>query len=234
MLLTPIAYALNHQAPNEKVRWGVTNGMSTAMEIQGYRQEEQRLKSLGVMDVSCYPRIGIKGPNAEAWLLEQGIPLPSEVNTWGRCGEFGVVLRLGASEFLFEDQTLNAEGVTTGWVHTLQLLSKTQPIVEGVYTVPRYDLALMLTGKALPTLLAELCSLDLSPEKWPAKQVLMTQVATISATLIQQPWEFLAIGEQPVVRLWCDGSYGVFMWETLTEIAAELAGGAVGLCQLKA
>ena len=30
-------------------------------------------------------------------------------------------------------------------------------------------------------------------------------------------------------RIWCDGTYGAYLWDTLLEIAIELGGGAVGL-----
>ena len=66
--------------------------------------------------------------------------------------------------------------------------------------------------------------LDLRDSAWPSHGVVMTQVAGISATLIR---ESLA-GEQ-VYRIWCDGTYGSYLWEVLTEIAQELGGGAVGL-----
>jgi len=52
----------------------------------------------------------------------------------------------------------------------------------------------------------------------------MTQVAGISATVIHQTFN----GE-PVYRIWCDGTYGAYLWGVLIEIATELGGGAVGL-----
>ena len=33
----------------------------------------------------------------------------------------------------------------------------------------------------------------------------------------------------PCYRIWCDGTYGAYLWDTLLEIAIELGGGAVGL-----
>jgi sarcosine oxidase subunit gamma len=34
---------------------------------------------------------------------------------------------------------------------------------------------------------------------------------------------------QPYYRIWCDGTFGPYLWETLAEIAGELGGGAIGL-----
>jgi sarcosine oxidase subunit gamma len=66
--------------------------------------------------------------------------------------------------------------------------------------------------------------MDLRDTALASDAVVMTQVAGISATLLR---ESLA-GEQ-VYRVWCDVSYGPYMWEMLLEVAQELGGGAVGL-----
>jgi sarcosine oxidase subunit gamma len=52
----------------------------------------------------------------------------------------------------------------------------------------------------------------------------MTQVAGISATVLRQ-----TLNGEAIYRLWCDGTYGPYMWDTVLEIAEELGGGAVGL-----
>ena len=52
----------------------------------------------------------------------------------------------------------------------------------------------------------------------------MTQVAGISATLLRQ-----TLDDEQVYRLWCDGTYGPYMWDMLLKLAGELGGGAVGL-----
>jgi sarcosine oxidase subunit gamma len=36
-------------------------------------------------------------------------------------------------------------------------------------------------------------------------------------------------GKFPSYRIWCDGTYGVYLWETLAEIATELGGGCIGV-----
>jgi sarcosine oxidase subunit gamma len=33
---------------------------------------------------------------------------------------------------------------------------------------------------------------------------------------------------QPFYRIWCDGTFGTYFWQTLVEIATELGGGAIG------
>ena len=98
--------------------------------------------------------------------------------------------------------------------------------VAGVYKVPRADAAFILSGSEVLNLFSELCSLDLREKSLSAKDVIMTQVAGISATVLRQ-----TIGGEQVYRVWCDGTYGPYMWDVLLEIAVELGGGAVGLAR---
>jgi sarcosine oxidase subunit gamma len=69
-----------------------------------------------------------------------------------------------------------------------------------------------------------LCSLDLREKSLGAEEVIMTQIAGISAIVLRQDLK----GEQ-VYRIWCDGTYGPYLWDVMVEIAVELGGGAVGL-----
>jgi len=125
------------------------------------------------------------------------------------------VLRLGSSEFLIEDQL--------GGLACTRLASDTVR-VPSVYKVPRADAAFIVSGSEALNLFSELCSLDLREKSLAAQDLIMTQVAGISATVIHQTFN----GE-PVYRIWCDGTYGAYLWGVLIEIATELGGGAVGL-----
>jgi sarcosine oxidase subunit gamma len=131
------------------------------------------------------------------------------------CEQKTLVLRLGSSEFLIEDQL---GGGACGRLHN----DTTR--VASVYKVPRADAAFIVSGREALNLFSELCSLDLREKSLAAKDLIMTQVAGISATVIRQ-----TLNGEPVYRIWCDGTYGPYMWEVLTEIATELGGGAVGL-----
>ena len=39
------------------------------------------------------------------------------------------------------------------------------------------------------------------------------------------------VAGQSLLRLWCDGTFGVYLWETLLNIIKELGGGPVGINQ---
>jgi len=203
-----------HAQPRGSAKWEVINGMDIAVEFASSEIEQARQKVLGVIDVSCLERFGVKGPNAAQWLNDRGIAIPANPNAWILCEQKTLVLRLGSSEFLIED-LLGGNACSK--------LASDKTRMASVYKVPRADAAFIVSGSEVLNLFSELCSLDLREKSFLDNDVIMTQVAGISATVIRQSLN----GEQ-VYRIWCDGTYGPYMWDVLLEIAVELGGGAVG------
>ena len=215
---TPVAYAQQALKP----KMGELNGMEVALEFEGASVENARKQLLGVTDVSCFQRFSVKGPQAAAWLAAKGMNTPAAINSWDEAAPGTMILRLGGSEFLLEDQRSG---------DTCATLAKgfKQSEVAGVYKVQRADAAFILSGSEALDLLSELCMLDLRDSALGTNAVVMTQVAGISATLLRQ-----TLNGQQVYRIWCDGTYGPYLWDMLTEVAKELGGGAVGLsCHFK-
>jgi sarcosine oxidase subunit gamma len=215
--ITPVAYAQQRLAPKTVV----LNGMEIALEYASAEIEDKRKRTLGICDVSCLPRFGVKGLKAVQWLQEHKIAIPAQGNRWTRQTPDALVLRLGLNEFLIEDQL---EGKVC---EALRLAS--QPKAYGLYPVARNDTALILSGSGLQALFSEVCTLDLRDQALAPDAVVMTQMAGISVTLLRQ-----TMNTETVYRLWCDGTYGPYLWDTLLEIAEELGGGAVGVsCHFK-
>ena len=165
------------------------------------------MQALHITNVSTLQRYGVKGPQASKWLANHGISIPAEANTW-ILSDHAIVMRLGASEFLIEDQT---DG------KTCSKLEADVDRVNGVYKVPRADAAFSLAGSKVLNLFAELCAIDLREIALAENEVVMTQVAGITAIVLRQ-----SINNETVYRLWCDGTYGVYMLHTLLEISREL------------
>ncbi|MBC7788104.1 MAG: sarcosine oxidase subunit gamma [Methylophilaceae bacterium] len=213
---TPIAYGLMSLSPT----MGVINGMEVALEFEGALIEGNRKSILGVTDVSCFASFGIKGTEAASWLMSQSIQIPMNRNTWVE-HEGYLVLRLGGSEFLIEGQYSEDQ-----YSHEIfeKLARFNQATVAGVYKVQRADAAFILSGSEVLNMLSELCMLDLRDSALASNTLVMTQLASISAILLRHQLN----GEQ-VYRVWCDGTYGAYMWNMLLEVARELGGGAVGL-----
>jgi sarcosine oxidase subunit gamma len=215
--ITPVAYAQQRLAPKTVV----LNGMEIALEYASAEIEDKRKRTLGICDVSCLPRFGVKGLKAVQWLQEHKIAIPAQGNRWTRQTPDALVLRLGLNEFLIEDQL---EGKVC---EALRLAS--QPKAHGLYPVARNDTALILSGSGVQALFSEVCALDLRDQALAPDAVVMAQMAGISVTLLRQ-----TMNNETVYRLWCDGTYGPYLWDTLLEIAEELGGGAVGVsCHFK-
>jgi sarcosine oxidase subunit gamma len=191
--------------------WETIHDMPTLKSIASPTTPE----TVGIADRSYLTRFGVKGSQAANWLQEQGIPTPNRPNTWIPLPESGLVARLGLSEFLIEDSLDSAIAP--------HLTSASQTPPPKVYPVLRQDLAIALYGKRVPELMRQTCGVNLSALDLSDRPVLLTSMIGVSVTLLP--------GEQdgiPDYRIWCDGTYGTYFWNTLLEIAAELGGGAIG------
>lgn len=206
-----------HAQANGHAQWTIINGMDTVISYADSNFEAARKEVLGIADVSCLARYGVKGPKAEQWLADRGVAIPTKPNAWVISEQKTLLLRLGSSEFLVEDQL----GGTV-----CSSLFKEIARSDSVYKVPRADAAFIISGSQTLNLFSELCSLDLCEKSFADHDVILTQFAEISATVIRQ-----TLNKKPIYRVWCDGTYGSYMWEVLLEIAVELGGGAVGISQ---
>lgn len=197
------------------VQWTVLESMQVVERFGG--DDSARARTLGIADVSHLYRTGFKGQGVAAWLAEQGLPVPEAPNTWQALANGGFVARLGLTEYLIEDGLAG---------RTSAKLAHREPALR-VYPVLRQDLALALCGEALHELLLQTCNVNFRALELEAKPVVLTSMAGVAVTVL--PGERLG---RPYYRLWADGTYGVYLWETLAGIAGELGGGPVGLATI--
>ena len=196
--------------------WGMRNDMQTALRFD--HSDSQHLAALAVVDVSCLWRCGLKGPRSVEWLEAQGILVPA-VNSWIALAQGGVIARLGVTEFLLED------GLTGTAVCLIQSLLTDRP--QGVYPVLREDAALLVSGSALQALLRQTCSFNFMELDVATRPVVLTTMVGVAVTILPQ-----ASADGMHYRIWCDGTYGEYLWRTLLDIASELDGGAAGFDDL--
>jgi sarcosine oxidase subunit gamma len=163
---------------------------------------------LTIADLSRLPRAGVKGPGAAEWLAALGLALPASPNRWLDLSQGGLVARLGQTEYLVDGNVAVVEKVTSA--------ART----PGVYPVWRQDASFSLGGSRVNELLLQTCNVDFRILDTDPSQLLMTSIVGVSVTVVP-----LKVGASPLYRLWCDGTYGSYLWETLTEIIAELGGG---------
>lgn len=170
---------------------------------------------VGVMDWSCLTRFGVKGANASEWLAAQGLPVPDCPNTWHPLPDGGIIARLGLTEFLIEDSPTSTLAS--------QLVTACQSPPAKVYPVLRQDLALVLLGDRTHDLLRQTCSFNFQAVALSSRPVILTTMIGVTVTVM--PGER---NGEPFYRIWCDGTFGSYVWETLVGIATELGGGAIG------
>jgi len=97
----------------------------------------------------------------------------------------------------------------------------------GIYPVTRQDAAVVLTGASANELLVQTCNIDFQAWRLEQQTVVMTSMVGVSILVLWYPLE-----AQRCYRIWCDGTFGPYLWETLLEIVRELGGGAIGLERL--
>jgi sarcosine oxidase subunit gamma len=191
------------------------NGMPTLLSVP----DEVRIAThLGIADVSCLTRFGVKGADAAAWLSSQGITTPDRPNTWNPLPDGGIIARLGLTEFLIEDDLQSHFAVN------LAKLCQQPP--AKVYPVLRQDAAIVLCGSAVNELLLQTCSVNFRVLSLLEHPVMLTSMVGVAVTIIP--------GDRngnPFYRIWCDGTFGTYVWQTLEAIVQELGGGVIGLAK---
>lgn len=210
VLMSPVAFAHALRKPVS----GEVNGMETALSFAAADVEATRSQTLSICDVSNLNRFGVKGSHAANWLTAAGITLPEGTNSWTPQDNGSLVMRLGNSEFLLEDRPEN---------DLAQTINDTAADMDGVHKVLRNDAAFIVSGELTPALFSEVCAIDLEGDTLENNRLVMTVIAGVSATLLKQE-----LNGQSVYRIWCDGTFGPYLWKTLLTIIEEQGGGPIG------
>ena len=211
--LSPLHDALHEERSSKRGQWADIARMPVPQHLGERAKEAETARVLGLADASFLPRMVIKGPQVVAFLAEQGVAIPDELLSVAELNSGGLIARTGGSEFFLED------GVGGNVVDRIQ--SALGPGRSGVYRVLRQDAALVISGTKSGELFRHVCSYDFVSEVH--GNLVYTQVAGVSCSIVRTELNGL-----PVFRLWTDGTYGIYIWRTLLEIAAEQGGGAVG------
>ena len=121
--------------------------------------------------------------------------------------------RLGLTEYLIED---SAGGHTAAKVRAL-------PDTAGVYPVPRFDAELVVAGPQAIDLFRQTCAVDLSTLDAAGGALALTSMVGVGVTVAA-----VMTPAGVTYRIWCDGTYGGYLWETLCEVAEDMGGGPIG------
>jgi sarcosine oxidase subunit gamma len=192
--------------------WGERFGMTVGLRFSTPEEEHIRLSELALGDLSALPRFGCKGREASEWIAAQNLPVPSSIYGWRRLEDGGLLVRVDSREFMVEN------GFAGGCAENL--IVELGSGADGVYQVQRQDAAFVLAGTRATDVLAQTCGIDFART---GDDFLKTRVALTSCSVKREP-----LGDVPAYRVWCEPSYGEYLFAALLEIVHELGGGPVG------
>jgi len=193
--------------------WAEIHNMKVALRFNGSASESQLKTELSLCDLSCLPKMSVKGPESLAWLAQAGIRVPERVYGYCSLEDGSLVTRTDRQEVFLED------GPASHRVSEFERELSSHPL--GVYLVCRQDASFQLTGVRSNVVLRETCGVDFSN---PQDGVVMTRVAGVSCMVLP-----LQAERAPAFRFWLDPSYGSYLWEALLEIVRDQGGDAIGL-----
>jgi hypothetical protein len=173
------------------------------------------------MNTSARTRVGCKGPAAESWVTQLGIPVPHGANRYTVDSRGLLCARLATSEFLFESTHADAASALAPAKHALELAD----MPSGVYPVLRQDFVIEISGNGLHDLLTQTCAVDLVPVERESSAtsgpVIMTSMIGVGVVLACR-----TSSDGPRFTVWSDPSYSHYFWNQLLAIATDLGGGA--------
>lgn len=212
--LSPLHDALAGAHEYPRASWGAVQGMPVPRYLDDPAQDVDVAQVLGLADASFLSRVVVKGPRSADYLQSLDIPIPDRILKTAPLDNDGLIIRTGGSEFFLED------GIRGDRVRSLQQALEDHP-QTGVYTVLRQDAALILSGARSGELLRHVASYDFITD--PHQDLVFTSMAGVSCSVLRQ-----LLNGVSTFRLWTDGTYGVYTWHALLEIARKLGGRAVG------
>lgn len=194
----------------QAARWIDLENMPSVAAFE--REAAEALDVVAIGDLSHRRRIGVKGPGAAAALAALGLATPAQPNSWCRTAD-AIVARLGLTEYLIED---SAGGDAVSRVQAL-------PDTAGVYPVPRFDAELVVAGPQAVDLFRQTCAVDLSTLDAAGGALALTSMVGVGVTVAA-----VMTPAGVTYRIWCDGTYGGYLWQTLCEVAEDMGGGWIG------
>ena len=162
-------------------------------------------------------RVGVKGPRAAEALKQLGLAVPTRPNCWApmrdqdRDDSWNVVGRLGFTEFFVEER-----GEAAGVVALERLTAEN---FTGAYPVLREDLGLVLGGDRVAEVLAQVCNVNFNALDIGQRPIVMTLMVGVSVLVLPQQQL-----DGAIYRIWCDPSFGTYLWETLEEVVQKMPG----------
>jgi len=188
--------------------------------------EAAQAESLGLADLTPFPRIGFKGWNVAPWLAGNGAEMGEASNRAHPQADGTRIARLAPGEALVLADRSGAGPL-------IETLGKAWSMADadGCFRVARDETScwLLLTGAHAPAMLAKVCAVDLRARAFPADAIAQTNVARLNVIVIRGD-----LGPVPAFDLITDVASAVYLWGALLDAMAEYDGAPIGLAAIRA
>ena len=187
--------------------------------------EAAQAESLGLADLTPFPRIGFKGWNIAPWLAGNGAEMGEASNRAYRQADGTRIARLAPGEAL----VLADRGGAGPLIQTLDG-AWSMAEADGCFRVARDETScwLLLTGAHAPSMLAKVCAVDLRPQAFAPDAIAQTNVARLNVIVIRGD-----LGPVPAYDLITDLASAVYLWGALLDAMAEYDGAPIGLAAIR-
>ena len=187
--------------------------------------EAAQAGSLGLADLTPFPRIGFKGWNIGPWLASNGAEMGEASNRAYRQADGARIARLAPGEAL----VLADRGGAGPLIQTLDG-AWSMAEADGCFRVRRDETScwLLLSGAHAPSMLAKVCAVDLRPQVFAPDAIAQTNVARLNVIVIRGD-----LGPVPAYDLITDIASAVYLWGALLDAMAEYDGAPVGLAAIR-
>jgi len=193
--------------------WKNVHGTPLAVQLQSAEEERTALDLLALCDMSALQKLGIRGGQAEHFIADRGIGVPTSIYESQRLTDDGLIVRLATDEFILES------GISGD---LLTNLSADLVSADGqVFRVERQEATFLLTGSRATELLAQTCSINFREAAM--NQLMLTRMAGVNCGILPE-----TAGNRNIYRFWVDYTYAAWLWSTMAEIAQDLDGCVVG------
>ncbi len=178
------------------------------------------LPACALVDLTDIPRVGFRGADAGAYLLERGFVLPDAPNRAVTQADGSHVARLSQTEYLILGSLrdggarIAAEEARWAMDHSAN------------YLLPRQDSHawLQLSGEPVAEVMAKLCGVDLRAQAFPVGAVAQTSAARINVIVIN-----LGSPSTPAFQVLCDRASLAYFMAAVLDAMAQFDGKLLGI-----
>lgn len=194
-------------------RWGgvnavIDNGWLVASAPLLMRHHSDGGLAFNVTDESARARVGFAGHGVSDWLRRTTMPLPESPNR--SVAHANVMIgRLGEEDYLLISTAPSGDTRIGQIIKSFESQAGETAATIALTPFQSSHVSLRLGGNKLSDILAKVCCVDCSPERFHEDEILQTMVANCPVIMVRR---------QPDLMLLCDQTLAVSLLDTLNSV----------------